>query len=435
MTTVFGNEALAAVLSAEVEARREPPWLYDIRRQAADAFAAVGWPKRTQERWRFFPVETAIATSWDSGTAAAADPGPELAAALNLNDAARIVMVDGHIAAIPEDIAGVQVQTLAEAMAERPEWLAAHLAQAARRYDLFPPAAIATARFTDVAIVHVTGTCVHPLLLEHHASGAAAAYPRLLVVADNDAQATLIEAYVGPEVDAYRITAVAEWILGARSRIEHVRMVLDGTGADHMLLGEVVHRGEGSSYTGIYVGFGGARTRLDINVRIDAEHVESTVKGTYLLGGTQVLDMHTRIEHLQPNSISHELVKGVLAGKARGVFHGRIYVDQAAQKTDAYQANPNLLLSNDAVANSNPELEIYADDVRCSHGATFGELDTDALFYMRTRGLSREQAQQMLVYAFASDVLMSIPHDGLREALTQRLQKRLMQLRSAGETL
>jgi Fe-S cluster assembly protein SufD len=182
-----------------------------------------------------------------------------------------------------------------------------------------------------------------------------------------------------------------------------------------------VHQGRASNFSTHYIGFGGALVRNEVRVLLGAEGCEATVNGLYQAGGTQHADNHTVIDHAKPHCASHELYKGILGGKARGVFNGKIFVRQDAQKTDAKQTNQTLLLSDDATINTKPQLEIYADDVKCTHGATVGQLQEDALFYLRARGLGLAEARALLTFAFANDVINRIKVAALRERLERLL--------------
>jgi Fe-S cluster assembly protein SufD len=188
-----------------------------------------------------------------------------------------------------------------------------------------------------------------------------------------------------------------------------------------------------SRYSAQAISLGGALTRTDIGVVLDGERAEASLDGLYLGDGTQQADTHLTVRHASPNCNSHQLYKGILAGHARSVFNGRIIVDQDAQKTDAKQSNRNLLLSDDAVVNSNPQLEIFADDVRCTHGSTVGQLDEKAVFYLRSRGIGRDEGIQLLTLAFAGEILDRVPVTALRERLERVVAARLTAITDAKE--
>jgi Fe-S cluster assembly protein SufD len=188
-----------------------------------------------------------------------------------------------------------------------------------------------------------------------------------------------------------------------------------------------------SRYSSQAISLGGALARTDIGVVLEGERAEASLDGLYLVDGNQQVDTHVTVRHASPNCSSHQLYKGVLAGRAKAVFSGRIIVDQDAQKTDARQSNRNLLLSDDAVVNSNPQLEIFADDVRCTHGSSIGQLDEKAVFYLRSRGIGREEAIQLLTLAFAGEILQRVPVVELRERLEKVVAARLATIAKSEE--
>ena len=202
--------------------------------------------------------------------------------------------------------------------------------------------------------------------------------------------------------------------------LHHTRLQADATDAFHVGF-QHAQLERAASFDSSSLAFGGGLVRNDTVGLLDGEGAHCTLDGLYVVSGSQFVDNHMRVEHRQPHTTSHQLYKGVLGGRARSVFNGRIYVHPAAQRTDAKQTNRNLLLSKSALANSNPQLEIFADDVRCTHGSTIGRLDEEALFYLRSRGIEREQAHAMLVYAFARELVEKASHEPLRQDLEGRL--------------
>ena len=207
---------------------------------------------------------------------------------------------------------------------------------------------------------------------------------------------------------------------GQNAVIDHYKLQQESAKAFHIAT-LAVHQDRGSNFTSHSISLGGALARNDVNAKLDAEGVECTLNGLYIAGGQQLVDNHTAIDHAKPHCSSHEVYKGVLDGKSKGVFNGKIIVRPDAQKTDAKQTNKNLLLSTDAVIDTKPQLQIYADDVKCTHGATVGQLDKDAIFYLRSRGIGQEDARNMLTYAFANDILSRIKIDEVRTHLDAAL--------------
>lgn len=323
---------------------------------------------------------------------------------------------------------GLRVLDLAQARQALPQVVDAHLGRLACRLDENPFTAFNTASAPAGLLVHVAaGTQVaDPLELHQLATIAnGVTLPRLLIVLEPGASLTLVERWRSETAAPTLAIAVTEIIIGADARLDHVRIEEESTAALRFQTTEVSLDGEAARYEAVSIQLGGSLVRHDLNAALRAPRSHASLNALVLTDGERVLDNHTRIEHLTPDATSHELYKTLLAGKGRSIFNGRIYVAQVAQRTDSYQSNPNLLLSRDAVANSNPELEIYADDVRCSHGATYGTLEDEPLFYLRSRGLDRDAAEAMLIQAFAGEVGAMIPVETLRNEVEEALFSRL----------
>ena len=249
-------------------------------------------------------------------------------------------------------------------------------------------------------------------------------HPRVLIVAGENSQVRLVESYGGGGESPYLTNAVTEVVAGPAAVVDHYKVVRESLagyhiGAMHLRLDRA------ASFSSHAVTLGGAIVRNDADATLDGEGVDCTLNGLYLANGRRLIDNHTTIRHASPHCSSHELYKGILDDEARAVFNGKIVVAIDAQKTDAKQTNKALLLSEDAQINTKPELEIFADDVKCTHGATVGQLDEDALFYLRARGLAEEQARSVLIHAFASDLLNRIAVDSIRAQLEDLLLRQL----------
>jgi Fe-S cluster assembly protein SufD len=411
----------------------EPAALRLLRRQAIERFAELGFPTTRQEQWRATDVSPIARTPFER---AAGPARPEaLPASLDGLDhasyAATLVFVDGRfspsLSVYRELPAGAVVTSLAAALAEHPElvepWLARHASFAAQ-----PFVALNTAFFEDGAFLYLPrGVAVmRPIQFLYLASGgttdgaATVVYPRNLVVAGESSAATLVEAYRGPEEAVYFTCAVTELVAGPNSSLDHYKLQREGRSAFHMATFEV-HAGRSAAVSSHSISLGGALVRNDVNALLAGEGIDANLNGLYMVGGRQLVDNHMRVEHAAPHCGSHELYKGVLEGRSRAVFNGLIHVRPGAQKTDAKQSNRNLLLSREAVANSNPQLEIFADDVKCTHGSTVGQLDEDAVFYLRSRGIGAEAARSLLTYAFASDIVERVKVEPLRHELEEHL--------------
>jgi Fe-S cluster assembly protein SufD len=251
-------------------------------------------------------------------------------------------------------------------------------------------------------------------------------HPRNLFIADTNSQASIVESYVGLDGASYLTNAVTEIVLGENAVVNHYKLEQESSEGFHVATLQI-HQERSTTFRDFSISLGGALVRNDLNVKLDGEGAECALDGFYLARGRQHVDNHTRIEHARPHGTSREFYKGILDERARAVFDGRISVRPGAQKTDARQTNKNLLLSTEALVNTTPRLEIFADDVKCSHGATIGQLDADAIFYLRSRGIDLETARHLLTYAFATDILSRIKIEAIRTELECMLLLRLPQ--------
>jgi Fe-S cluster assembly protein SufD len=262
---------------------------------------------------------------------------------------------------------------------------------------------------------------VELLYLSEPGESPVASHPRTLVFVGKNGALTVVERYVGLDATRpYLTNAVTEIVLQENAILDHCKVQAEGAAGHHVANTQVVLQRSGS-FTSQYVSLGGALTRNEVRVRFDGEGAVATVNGLYVARGKQHMDNFTVIDHAVPNCESHELYKGILDGQAHGVFNGKIFVRQDAQKTNAKQTNKVLLLSDGAVINTKPQLEIFADDVKCTHGATVGQLDEAQLFYLRARGIPEAEARRILTFAFANDLVGRIRAQGLREELEARL--------------
>jgi Fe-S cluster assembly protein SufD len=411
---------------------RNLPWLRAIRTAALERFAESGFPTPRNEEWRYTPV-----TPIQSRAFPLAEPDDIGAQEIERFEFEgiehhRLVFVNGwfapqlsHVRNLPE---GAVLTHLAGALEAQPALVQAHLARYAdANGDAFT--ALNSAFAADGAFVHLaSGTRLEePILLLFVSStpdGAAAAHPRNLLIAEEGAQATLIERYVSVADASYFTNAVTEVVVAPGARLTHYKLQEESGKAFH-IGGLHVYQDRDSTFTSHYVSLGGSLVRNDIRSLLDAEGAECVLNGLYVASGRQHVDSHTRIDHARPHGTSRELYKGILDGAAHGVFAGKVIVHPDAQKTDAQQANKNLLLSRGAEIDTKPQLEIYADDVKCSHGATVGQLDREVLFYLRSRGIDEEAARSLLTFAFASDVLRAMTLHPLRQRVEESLVAKL----------
>jgi Fe-S cluster assembly protein SufD len=386
------------------------PSLVKLRQEAIERFAALGFPTLEDEDWRFTPLAPLTRVPF------------RLAAAGNFS----------YRDSLP---GGIIVCSLARALADHPDLVEPHLARYADFED-HAFRALNTAFLHEGAFVYLPpGVVVEQPINLSFTGGTSGEAPlmwarRALIVAGRNSQATVCEKYSGPSGVPYFTNAVTEIVLDEGAILDHYKVQQEGDGAFHVATTQV-RTGRSSNFSSHNLTFGGRLTRNDVNAYLGGEGGECTLNGLYVGDGERLIDNHTRIDHATPHCASHELYKGILDGKSRGVFAGRIYVHQDAQKTDAKQTNQTLLLSDDAVIDTKPQLEIFADDVKCTHGATVGQLDAESVFYLRTRGIGKDEARALLTFAFANDVVSRIKIEPLRD----ELEKLLFAARTAKEAV
>lgn len=425
---------LDAMGAAEKELAGAPSWLRELRRGAAARFAEVGFPTPREEAWKYTDV-TPIAQAGFKPAAKGVngvDPARLEGFWFENLPSHRLVFVNGHYSeklsapgAWPKN---VTVMSLADALRHQAHRIEPYLGRCVPE-KAHGFAALNTALFTDGAYIHLSrgvrlAKPIHLLYVTTGAGGPVLSQPRNLVVAEADSQAVLMENYVAIGESAYFTNALTEVAVGPHALIEHYRLQEEGAQAYH-IGGLHVHLDRDGRFTAHGIDLGGRLVRNDLRSVLDAEGAECHLNGLYVLGGRQHVDNHTHIDHAKPRGTSREFYKGVLDGRSRAVFHGRVVVRPDAQHTDAQQVNNNLLLSRDAEADTKPQLEIYADDVKCAHGATVGQLDPDALFYLRSRAVDEAAARDLLTYAFARDVLSRLRLEPVRSQLERSLAAKL----------
>ena len=386
-------------------------WLQSLREAAFQRFAELGFPTTKDEEWRFTNVAPIARARFVPAS------GP-WGYSLGEYAGVQLVFMDGvfvgQASSLPEGVEAGVFDDDAQP----------HLA----RYASFQRnafVALNTALLTTGAFVRVArGALVElPIQLVHIMTGGQAdslahAEPRSLITIGAGAQCTIVESYVGTP-GAYFTNAVTEIVVGEGAVVDHYKVQQESSDAFHVA---TMHAslGRSANFSSHSIALGGRLVRNDANVTL-SEGTEATLNGLYIVNGTQHIDNHTEIDHAKPHGTSHELYKGILDGKATAVFNGRIIVRKDAQKTDSKQTNKNLVLSDEAVINTKPELQIFADDVRCTHGATIGQLDEEALFYLQSRGIERAQARSLLTYAFAQDILDRVKVQSIKDELEKVL--------------
>jgi Fe-S cluster assembly protein SufD len=390
-------------LVADFEAFRNAPafgpeWLRTARASAFARFLERGFPTTRDEEWKFTNVAPIAQIDWRAS-------------------AARLSIVNQTL---PE---GVTISSLREAWGTMP----AHEGPSVKSEHPF--VLLNTAFCEDGLFIHIAPKTVvtepiHIVCVAEPGTQATMVSPRVFVVVGEQAEVSLVETYSGAEGQPMLVNAVTEVVLGPGAVVDHVKVQQEASTTFH-LASTFVHLHRASTFTSQAITFGGRISRNDISATLAGEGAECTLNGLYVADGETLVDTHTTIDHAQPHCPSHEVYKGILTGKARGVFNGKIIVRPDAQKTDAKQTNKALLLSGDASINTKPQLEIFADDVKCTHGATIGQLDDQQMFYLRARGIHKSDARNMLIHAFASDVLNGIKHDAIRQQLEAALVAKL----------
>lgn len=447
---------MADVLKAQREARREaaerylaafeafasngaaaaPQWLKTRRAEAIHRFAQRGFPSTREEAWRFTDIRPLVEEPFAlAQPLRAEDADPVLWADVLVGDGPHhtAVFVNGFYSAEHSSTAGlpkgVKLGSLAAALETDHDLIQEHLARYAAG-DTNPLTWLSTAFVRDGAFVYVAKDTVldRPLELIFAAVPQGDVpqvwHPRTLIIIERGAQVSLVETYVGVGRTPYWTNAVTEVVVGENANVDAYRVQRESDAAFHTATTQSI-QGRNSVFSCIAFTFGGQLTRHDLNAVLDGEGGEATLDGLTVVRGRQHVDYHTTLDHAKPHCNSWEFFNGIFDDRSRGVFNGRIMVRPGAQKTDSKQTNNNVLLSKHARADSQPQLEIYADDVKCTHGATLGPLDAAHVFYLQARGLDEKAARALLTYGFASEILSNVTHEPLRNQLDALVRRRL----------
>jgi Fe-S cluster assembly protein SufD len=407
-------------------------WLDQSRSCALDAFANAGFPTPRHEDWKYTRVNAIEKRDFTFSRQNGIDVQARDVERFHLGEleCEQLVFVDGrYVDALSRRNvveSGARITTLESAMNASSQLLESHLGHYAVITGQ-PFSALNTAFMADGAVIHVKnrGADQQPIHLLFIATReGVVSHPRILVVAEAGSQTAVVESYGSLCDGCYFTNALTEIALMEEAQVDHYKLQNESTKAFHVATLQV-HQDRDSRFASHSISFGGQLVRNDINVVLDAEGAACRLNGLFMVGGRQHVDYHTRVDHAKANASSEEVYKGILDGRSRGVFNGRVKVHPHAQKTDAHQSNDNLLLSRDAEIDTKPELEIYADDVKCSHGATVGQLDEQSLFYLRSRGIGEDQARGLLTYGFARDILDRVDLAPLRHKLTEDLLHRM----------
>jgi len=414
---------------AALQRQFSPAWLLELRQSGLDAFTRLGLPTKRLEDWRFTNVAPLAGRPYELASLAnvegetSVDQINALVHQATLDEEFhRLVFINGRYCdqwSRTHDLpVGVTIDSLASLVGDRPDNVQSQL-ESNVDFDDSPFAALNTAFIDDGAVLDIPDGVVldRPVHLVFLSIGnrPTVSHPRNLVRVGQHGEAKVIESYLG-QGDAYFTNAVTQVSLDEGADLDHYKLQHEQVGALHIALTGVAQQ-TGSNFRSHYFSTGASLARNELNCVLDGEEIETTLNGLYMPTGDQLMDCRTRIDHTKPRCNSYELYKGILDDQAKGVFNGKIFVHQDAQKTDAKQSNQALLLSDDAVVDTKPQLEIYTDDVRCTHGATIGELDEAAMYYLRSRGIAAERACKILIYAFANDVVQGVELPAVRQHL------------------
>ncbi|HSS63359.1 MAG TPA: Fe-S cluster assembly protein SufD [Gammaproteobacteria bacterium] len=405
------------------------PWLKARRESAIRRFSELGFPTPRNEAWKYTRVAPIEKRAFVPPTGISeVSPADVERFYLSETDCHHLVFLDGRYSAslsspgeLPE---GVLIEDLSGALERAPELLEEILADGDAD-DRHAFSVLNSAFMHDGAVIRLPrdGVVTYPIHLIFVATGRQDDFvtnPRVVIQADRGSRAAIVESFVSLDDSVYFNNVRTDVTIGASACIEHYKLQRESAKAYHVS-DLRVHQSAGSGFHSHSFSFGGALVRNDIRVGLDAEDAACTLNGLFMASGRQHVDYHTYIDHHRPRCMSRELYKGILGGRARGVFNGAVYVHPGAVKTDAHQTNNNLLLSRDAEIDTKPQLEIYADDVKCSHGATVGQLDENMLFYLRSRGIGEQAARGLLVYGFARDLVDRIEIKAIRNRLADSL--------------
>ena len=406
-------------------------WLRERRQAALSVFSESGFPSPREEEWRYTNVAPIERKLFSPGPVEEAKVDPGVLKSVVLQDAAVLVFVDGcynadlsSLSGLPE---GVVVSSMAEALIQHPDYIAELLGTATHNENN-GFISFNTAFFSAGAYIFVPADQVveRPVQLVFVATQDDQLYStRNLIKVDAGAQISIVETYIGMDQIGYLSASVSEVFVGENANVRWNKLQCESNRAFHFggvySKPERYGRFDHSSYS-----FGGLLVRNEVHVDLD-DASECKLDGLFLASKRQHVDNHTRVNHLKPHGISREMYKGILDQRARGVFQGRVVVAENAQKTDSAMSNRNLLLSPDAEIDTKPQLEIYADDVKCAHGVTVGQLDEDAIFFLQARGIDRATARNMLTFAFANEMVERIEIPCVRSMVQGQLLERFPQ--------
>jgi len=408
---------------------------HKVRKEAISKFAELTFPTQKDEEWKYTNISSLQKHNFSPAAVKENVPSETINKFLfDKMEHSLLVFVNGNFS--PElskliDIPkGVIIGSLAEALKINNPVVKKHLGKYAENENYFFTT-LSSAFTKDGAFIYVPDGKVvedpiHIIFITKSESEKILTQPRNLFVAGKNSQVTIIEHYVSDDNSVYFTNSVTEIVADENAIVDHIKLQEESNNAFHIARMEVDQE-RSSNFSSHLISHGAEISRNDFNARFNDEGSECMLNGLFIIGNEQLFDAHTMIDHAKPHCNSHEHYKGILQDKSKGVFNGKVMVRQDAQKTNAFQQNNTILLSDDAVMNTKPQLEIFADDVKCSHGATIGKLNDEAKFYLKSRGIGEDAATAILIHAFASDVITSIKIPALRDYLEEIITKRFNQ--------
>ncbi|HED06250.1 MAG TPA: Fe-S cluster assembly protein SufD [Ignavibacteria bacterium] len=407
-------------------------FIHQLRKKAIRSFEDLNFPTTHDEEWKYTNIAPLLMHNFiPSGKATNLSKGDITKFLFDDLNGSLLVFVNGYYVNELSDLRnlpkGVVVQNFASALKENYSIVQKYYGKYAD-YKNHIFTALSTAFIKDGAFIYVSdgkilNDPIHLLFITSTKNDKILVQPRNLFVAGKNSQFKILEHYVSLDEDTYFTNSVTEIFTDENAIVDHIKLQEESKKAFHIARMEV-NQEKSSNFTSHLISLGGGIARNDINSRFNDEGGECMLNGLFLTSGTQLFDVHSMIDHAKPLCNSHEHYKGILDDKSRGVFNGKVMVRRDAQKTNAFQENNNILLSTEALINTKPQLEIFADDVKCSHGATIGQLDADSMFYLKSRGIPEDIARGILIHAFASDVIKYIKIDPIRNYLENILENK-----------
>ncbi len=433
VATLENKKILPAQLEGEFQTllstafSSEPLWLIEKRKDAFGKFSETGIPDRKNEEYKYTDLKKIFAGQFSSVHNEPSGLKLDIGKLSVDNDAVKLVFVNGWLykdstlrSSFP---AGVIIGNLATDLFSNKDLVKMYLSDSGDA-----PAQMNAALWTDGALIYIpAGTRLQStieIINIYTGTNELLVSPRHLIVADKNAEVSIIEQNISIDATKIVANAVTDVFVSENSKVQLYRVQNECRNVSQISYTTVV-QSENSHFDTNTLTLGSEWTRNNLNIALNGKNCESHLNGLFITGGTDHIDNHTSVQHNEPNCQSNQLYKGILDGRSTGVFNGKIYVKRDAQKTNAYQSSKNILLSDDATINTKPQLEIYADDVKCSHGSTTGQLNEEALFYLRSRGLSVDSARNLLLYAFANDVLNTIKTESLKNYLETQIKNKL----------